>query len=259
MTESNQHSLFNSGQHCSLPNCNTLDFLPLLCKACQASFCKDHAPVFAHNCPSADLKTLSSVSQSDQVSFESIDDLISSHRPTPAASATTAQLERNARAKEVLDKHFPKTAKTTPLKPTISAAKKPLSPAIQLMLLKKRATCGDPKKKEGDVPPHERWYGTVNVMIKDINSNEVTLKEACDNEAEAGKPLWFPKKTITGKVFDLITDLLQSRLNSLNHTQLQLRVFRKDTIEPVILTEKCSTAWGDLVKDGEEVWVTRKQ
>lgn len=262
MNESNQqhqHSLFNSGQHCSLPNCNTLDFLPLLCKSCQATFCKDHSPIFAHNCPSTDLKTLSTVSESNQVSFESINNLISSHRPTPAPSASTAQLERNARAKEVLDKHFPKTSKIVPTKPSLTTAKKPLSPAIQLMLIKKRAICGDPKKKEGDVPPTERWYGTVNVMIKAIDSDETSLQDCCNDEVEPGKPFWFPKKTLTGKVFDLITDLFQSQLSSLDHTQLQLCVFRKDCIGPVILTEKCSTAWGDLLKDGEEVWLTRKQ
>ncbi|KAH9813389.1 hypothetical protein DFH28DRAFT_1083769 [Melampsora americana] len=260
MNQSNPpHSLFNSGQHCSLPDCNTLDLLPLLCQSCQSSFCKDHAPVFAHHCPSADLKTLSTVSQSNHhLSFDSIDHLISSHTPIPTTTATSAQLQRTARAKELLDKHLPKTSQTTPLKPTISATKKPLSPAIQLMLLKKRATCGDPKKKEGDVPLNERWYGTVNVLIQDLNLDEINLKDCCDHEVKLGKPLWFPKKTSTGKVFDLITNIFQNQLNSLDHTQLQLCIFCKDSIEPIILTERCSTAWGDLLNDGEEVWLTRK-
>ena len=39
------------GQHCSLPDCNDLDFLPLICNLCQEVFCKLHSSYDSHNCP----------------------------------------------------------------------------------------------------------------------------------------------------------------------------------------------------------------
>jgi len=38
------------GQHCSLPTCKQLDFLPCECDFCGLMFCKDHAAYDAHSC-----------------------------------------------------------------------------------------------------------------------------------------------------------------------------------------------------------------
>lgn len=38
------------GQHCSLPSCNLLDFLPIKCELCGLVFCKEHYSVTAHKC-----------------------------------------------------------------------------------------------------------------------------------------------------------------------------------------------------------------
>lgn len=38
------------GQHCSLPACKQLDFLPFECDLCGLVFCKDHAAYDAHSC-----------------------------------------------------------------------------------------------------------------------------------------------------------------------------------------------------------------
>jgi len=38
------------GQHCSLPTCKQLDFLPCKCDLCGLIFCKDHAAYDAHSC-----------------------------------------------------------------------------------------------------------------------------------------------------------------------------------------------------------------
>jgi len=41
---------FDIGQHCSLPTCKQLDFLPCECDLCGLMFCKDHAAYDAHSC-----------------------------------------------------------------------------------------------------------------------------------------------------------------------------------------------------------------
>eukprot|EP00794_Sanderia_malayensis_P006977 gene6977-7762_t len=38
------------GEHCSLRECNQLDFLPFNCDSCQKIFCKDHVHYDKHNC-----------------------------------------------------------------------------------------------------------------------------------------------------------------------------------------------------------------
>jgi hypothetical protein len=38
------------GKHCSSPDCNQLDFLPLDCAHCKEIFCKEHFPANAHGC-----------------------------------------------------------------------------------------------------------------------------------------------------------------------------------------------------------------
>jgi AN1-type zinc finger protein 1 len=39
------------GRHCGWQACQQLDFLPLECKHCQLTFCKDHLPFSSHSCP----------------------------------------------------------------------------------------------------------------------------------------------------------------------------------------------------------------
>jgi len=41
------------GQHCSMPSCNQLDFLPFECGACHQIFCLEHRSFKAHNCGTA--------------------------------------------------------------------------------------------------------------------------------------------------------------------------------------------------------------
>lgn len=189
------NSAFNSGQHCANIDCHSLDFLPLLCTACLASFCKDHASVFNHNChsllpPSTSQNSISNPNQPS--SSDPVKDLISSHRTLPIQSASSAQLDRNAKAKTILDKYLPQKSKTAspnvPIHP-----KKPLSPAIQLILLKRRAISGDPRKREGDVPSHDRWYGNLRCLV--IKPTELEIQDTirCAHLKEDGKPVWFSK------------------------------------------------------------------
>jgi len=39
------------GKHCSRPDCNQQDFLPITCDLCQKVHCRDHAAYDAHECP----------------------------------------------------------------------------------------------------------------------------------------------------------------------------------------------------------------
>ncbi|KAK0636669.1 hypothetical protein B0T17DRAFT_587750 [Bombardia bombarda] len=41
------------GEHCQLPYCNVLDFLPFLCQSCRLTYCLDHRTESAHKCPHA--------------------------------------------------------------------------------------------------------------------------------------------------------------------------------------------------------------
>ncbi|KAG0139859.1 hypothetical protein CROQUDRAFT_665921 [Cronartium quercuum f. sp. fusiforme G11] len=250
-----QNALFTTGRHCSQTNCNTLDFLPLVCVGCQSTFCKDHSPVFYHDCPSIEAQPERiRPPPTHQGSSDVVKDLIASHNPSSSDSnsPSSAQLERSAKAKQILDKHLPKQSSSTSSSVLTSSAvkKKPLSPAVQLILLRKKAKCGDPRKKEGDVPLNERWYGTLQCSV----SGQVTSNQS----NEEGRPIWFSKKTITGKVFDLVTESFRPQIGSILQSELQLCVFCRSTSESVILSDKCSSNWGELVHDNEEVWLMRK-
>jgi len=41
----------NIGKHCSLKECNQLDFLPFKCNLCKKSFCLEHKTYDSHKCP----------------------------------------------------------------------------------------------------------------------------------------------------------------------------------------------------------------
>jgi len=41
------------GNHCSKPDCNKLDFLPIKCDACQLLFCEQHYQYTTHDCRNA--------------------------------------------------------------------------------------------------------------------------------------------------------------------------------------------------------------
>lgn len=42
--------LSSIGKHCSFPDCNLLDFLPVKCELCGRVFCKDHYSLTSHKC-----------------------------------------------------------------------------------------------------------------------------------------------------------------------------------------------------------------
>ncbi|KAH8829696.1 hypothetical protein DL96DRAFT_1708816 [Flagelloscypha sp. PMI_526] len=42
------------GEHCALPQCNVLDFLPIQCPSCNAIFCRHHISMDSHSCFKSD-------------------------------------------------------------------------------------------------------------------------------------------------------------------------------------------------------------
>ncbi|XXG46166.1 hypothetical protein AAC387_Pa02g1079 [Persea americana] len=46
----------NLGKHCSVEDCNLLDFLPFTCDRCKQVFCSEHRSYMKHSCPKASLQ-----------------------------------------------------------------------------------------------------------------------------------------------------------------------------------------------------------
>ncbi|EDV29400.1 uncharacterized protein TRIADDRAFT_51674 [Trichoplax adhaerens] len=45
-----EHDLLSIGRHCSVKDCNQLDFLPFTCNDCHKIFCLNHRSHVAHQC-----------------------------------------------------------------------------------------------------------------------------------------------------------------------------------------------------------------
>eukprot|EP00878_Enallax_costatus_P033234 GHUV01036637.1.p1 GENE.GHUV01036637.1~~GHUV01036637.1.p1 ORF type:complete len:241 (+),score=50.82 GHUV01036637.1:85-807(+) len=50
--------LMSIGQHCAVPDCSQLDFLPFRCDCCSQTFCLEHRTYSAHSCPQSGSKQL---------------------------------------------------------------------------------------------------------------------------------------------------------------------------------------------------------
>ena len=46
------------GTHCSQPDCNQLDFLPVKCDACAKKFCSQHWQYQGHSCPNSHMSNV---------------------------------------------------------------------------------------------------------------------------------------------------------------------------------------------------------
>ncbi|KAH9471836.1 hypothetical protein Pst134EA_002470 [Puccinia striiformis f. sp. tritici] len=259
MTDQNQQETsteddaFNSGTHCARADCHTLDFLPLVCPHCHLAFCSSHAHVFYHECSlpevlrTVPLKEGGSISTGDPVC-----ELINNHKPPVTR---TIKEDRNAKAKEILAARFP-VAATKERKPTRPA--KELSPALKLMMLKRQAVSGDPHKKDSAVSPLCRWYGRLGCVMPTSESQNLPWDEQRALLKDP-KAIWFDKNTVVGKIFDIVITSFRTELLSHSHScstsDLQLFTIRSGNILQVI-TDQCSATWGDVVEDGEEVWIS---
>ncbi|OAV90242.1 hypothetical protein PTTG_04654 [Puccinia triticina 1-1 BBBD Race 1] len=254
--DSSENDAFNSGKHCAKADCHTLDFLPLVCPHCHLAFCKEHAHVFHHDCSLPEVSLRSTPREQGSTSTGSNGDpvraLVNDHTPLPAP---TVKEDRNSKAKEILAARFPLTSQRE-RQPTRPA--KELSPALKLILLKRQAVSGNPQKKDSAVPLDCRWYGRLGCAVATGDSQHLSWDEQRTLASEP-KAIWFDKKTVVGKVFDLVITTFKHDLLSHSHScstsDLQLFTIRSGN-QLHTITDQCSASWGDVVEDGEEVWLT---
>ena len=53
MASSDEGGLLFIGDHCELPGCKQVDFLPFVCSGCKATYCLTHRSAREHECPKA--------------------------------------------------------------------------------------------------------------------------------------------------------------------------------------------------------------
>ncbi|PLW14049.1 hypothetical protein PCANC_07646 [Puccinia coronata f. sp. avenae] len=184
---------FNAGTHCAKVDCRTLDFLPLVCPHCHLAFCSSHAHVFYHDCCLPEvLREARREEEGTTSTGDPVRELVNQHTPAPVE---TTKEDRNAKAKQILAARFPvpATRERQPKRPS-----KELSPALKLILLKRQAVGGDPRKKDNDVPLGCRWYGRLGCLMTTADSENLPWS---DKRALAKDPkaIWFDKKTVVGK------------------------------------------------------------
>lgn len=193
------------GQHCSLPTCKQLDFLPCKCDLCGLVFCKDHAAYDAHNCSKYDAaacgKTHSectTVSYACSVSGCSSRELIEikcdmcnncyclAHRhygDHKCTSVPDIQEEKHPKTTELVNKML--TAKPASSKPLnaakLSAKSAATASKIALIKLKQKAT-GDKS-----IPDSDRVF--FNVVLP-LGSHKKSL------------PMYFSQSWYVGKAID---------------------------------------------------------
>ncbi|EGU12665.1 hypothetical protein RTG_01215 [Rhodotorula toruloides ATCC 204091] len=195
------------GAHCSLPSCNALDFLPIVCLHCSASFCGRHAPPSSHSCPSDPSTSslspdeLDASRADDQPSFRSLLPDPKRHKRETSEPSEEERVKKEGQqaALAKLKASFAKgKAGTTSTPPTPSATAKKPNPTLDLMRLKGRAVPADPKhvKRAGDVPMSDRLF--LKVQHAKVAAKEPDVRE-----------VWVSKDITAGKALDLFADLFK--------------------------------------------------
>ncbi|CAH7670850.1 hypothetical protein BY996DRAFT_173103 [Phakopsora pachyrhizi] len=257
-----ENHAFSLGEHCSKTECHSLDFLPLRCSHCSMFFCAQHAPVQYHGCFSfedrrQEVPSNPRQSSSSKPILDPVNELIKSHTPqNNLRKNSSINVTKNSTAQRILDSRFPGSMREVRTK---VINKKELSPALKLILIKQKAICGDPRKKDGDVPLNDRWFGTLNcnlVVRADPQSTLSLTKEQLEDQALNPKPIWFNKKAVVGKIFDLIKEQFKTQILSsvISSTQEFKMIIIRD-LSVIDVTDDCSKPWESIVVDGEDVWL----
>ncbi|KAI9144868.1 hypothetical protein BKA69DRAFT_1051814 [Paraphysoderma sedebokerense] len=174
------------GNHCSLSDCNILDFLPFSCPSCRLIYCQNHRLPDAHACsrkydsnekPDIDP---SKVKIPCELQGCNVTELLATfcgncqkhycvkHRHGQDHNCDTSaqaigQAERQKRIQEVIQKHkessgLPSTRMAAPKESPKSVSKpKKTMPIVELMKLKKNA------KGDSSIPSESRVYFKVHV------------------------------------------------------------------------------------------------
>jgi len=265
------------GAHCSLSSCNLNDFLPIKCK-CEQLFCKDHIIPEAHSCPQAVTAAVFTANEGASAKLErcalgqckkpSLEAFLSAetradpkgrsaalcggckkafcaeHREPSSHSCVPVKVEdgasntKNAKARALLNKHFPSAqTSTSSVTPSIkTSSEKTATPKkltqlrqVQLMKMRHKARPGDPRDKPTSVAMDQRLH----LLVSRENDTETTL-------------FWFRKTSVTGKAVDLLANHFNMSSNS-----SPLHLLKISETGNVALSN--SSSLGDHLEDGSNV------
>jgi hypothetical protein len=175
--------------HCSLPSCNTLDFLPLSCPHCTLKFCRDHSNPSNHQCPkdpnsSSNNSIISQTERFDQKFKDLLPDRDRVEKERERLDREKfGKNEMRKKAIELLKSRFSKLRSSSSSTLTdstgISFFKKKSSKSTRIILLRQKGKSGDPKKLDKDFEMKDRvylkcyWMGEVDMnMLSEIESTK---------------------------------------------------------------------------------------
>jgi len=187
------------GAHCSLPTCNVLDFLPIVCQ-CKASFCSQHISLDLHACRSvhANISSTPSTLPLQRCTLDAC------QKPSlPGCSVCHKSFCAEHRHPETHNCPSQVMVTTPPKSQSSPAGQKPLRnrsakpptdptkllqwQRMDVMKTRHRAVCGDPKDKTASLPPDQRLH--VKIQLQ-----------------QADKVFWFRKNVVTGRALDLLVN-----------------------------------------------------
>ena len=230
------------GAHCSLPSCNVLDFLPMVCQ-CKASFCSQHISPDLHGCRAVRPNNNTSAPSTlplQRCAFEGC------QKPSlPAYNETGCSVCHKSFCAEcvslagtfVLCIHSPcpshrhpethncpsQPIDAIPSKSQSSAviqkssrlrsAKPPTDPAkllqwrkMEVMKMRHRAVCGDPKDKTASLPPDQRLH--VKIHFQDADKVFWFRKVRDFQRLSAVQLFQSLKNVVAGRALDLLVNQL---------------------------------------------------
>lgn len=237
------------GQHCSLQNCNILDFLPITCQYCKNIFCKEHFLPEKHFCVEVqkceiELPKINSVQRYEcsvegcakaelapvlcpmcQVMVCLGHRFQSDHGCIELKAPTRAMAETKAMVDQILNTQNSLQVKKKPLR-SVKAQK--TAAKVQLMKLK--------MKSVGDkgLPQQERVYFLV-------------TPPKLYNKQSSG--VWISEKWVIGRVIDFIADTLGVKNENNVSGKKKLKIFRSSDGKSVC--EDMSVQLSKLLSDEE--------
>lgn len=236
------------GEHCSQPDCNKLDFLPVPCALCNLLYCKDHASPFVHSCSKQISNMVASKTKSESFKCTYQDCSASSavkmlcskceqhfclsHRhhdcqelPKKDIDSWRAPKEQFKKVKAETDKQVEEKLR---LAHQASPAKRALANKIRLMKIKGKAF-GDNK-----VPVVDRLFFNVHYpLVNDVS------KEA--------RALFISKTWTVGRAIDFFAKRMKVENNNNVQDAPKLRLFIKEN--GLLVTNEMDTVFEALVKD----------
>ncbi len=230
------------GQHCTVPECKQLDFLPILCPSCRQVFCKDHSFVDNHPCsheydnvPSpASIESRAAVPacqygncgkrELTPVTCEhcgmslclqhrhQLDHSCQKYVPPTQKMAKTAE-----HVQEILEKKKPVQSSTNSSVASSSQGRKSKATAakVTLMKIKMKAT------GEKSIPETERVY--LQVFLP-LNSSSQQGQE----KSRKSKPMFFSKKWSIGRVIDNVAAMCKLPNQNNVASSRKLRAFETE-------------------------------